>query len=218
MEAIDKLNKKAMRSGQILDKYVGGGNSGKGYDQLKTKLKGVGDQYDKTGKKAKAAGDKIKASGDGAKKATVPIGQLQGAMYRLSQSFINLRYGNPIGVIAGLTQAFTQLGRGVSGAAVALPAVATGIGVVAVAAAAAAGAVALLAGAFAKFGLKEAANLEMLRIQYEGLLDSASRGAAEVEYILNLVRRRSFRLRACLKRTGCCWRTALLLTRLGSRW
>ena len=44
-------------------------------------------------------------------------------MYRLSQSFINLRYGNPIGVIAGLTQAFTQLGRGVSGAAVALPVV-----------------------------------------------------------------------------------------------
>ena len=168
MEAIDKLNKKAMRSGQILDKYVGGGRSGQGYDQLKAKLKGVGDQYDKTGKKAKGAGDKIKASGDGAKKATVPIGQLQGAMYRLSQSFINLRYGNPIGVIAGLTQAFTQLGRGVSGAAVALPVAATGIGIVAVAAAAAAGAV--LAGAFAKFGLKEAANLEMLRIQYEGLL------------------------------------------------
>ena len=186
MEAIDKLNKKAVRSGQVLDKYVGGNRSGRGSDQLKAKLKGVGDQYDKTGKKAKAAGDKIKASGDGAKKATVPIGQLQGAMYRLSQSFINLRYGNPIGVIAGLTQSFTQLGRGVSGAAVALPVAATGIGAIVVAAAAAAGAVTLLAGAFAKFGLKEAANLEMLRIQYEGLLDSASRGAAEVEYILNL--------------------------------
>ncbi len=186
MKAIDQLNKKAMRSGQILDKAVGGNRTGRGTDQLNAKLKGLGNQYDKTSKQAKKSGEAIKKSGDGAKKASVPIGQLQGAMYRLSQSFINLRYGNPIGVFAGLTQAFTQLGRGVSGAAVALPAIATGIGAVVVVAAAAAAGVTLLAGAFAKFGLKEATNLEMLRIQYEGLLDSASRGAAEVEYILNL--------------------------------
>ena len=186
IKEIDKLNKKAMRSGQILDKYVGGNRTGKGTDQLKAKVKGLGDQFDKTSKKAKGSSDSFKKTGDSAKKASVPVGQLQGAMYRLSQSFINLRYGNPIGVFAGLTQSITQLKRGAGGALGVLGGMKFAIAGIGVAAVAVAGSVTLLAGAFAKFGLTEAANLEMLRIQYEGLLNSASRGAAEVEYILNL--------------------------------
>jgi hypothetical protein len=101
IKEIDKLNKKAMRSGQILDKYVGGGRSGKGTDQLKAKVKGLGDQFEKTGKQGSKGAKGVKGVGDSAKKAKLPVSQLQGSMYRLSQSFINLRYGNPIGVIAG---------------------------------------------------------------------------------------------------------------------
>ena len=186
IKEIDKLNKKAMRSGQILDKYVGGGSSGKGTDQLKAKVKGLGDQYDKTGKKAKAATDGIKKSGDGAKKASVQVGQLQTSMYRLSQSFINLRYGNPLGVFAGLTQSATSLSRAFSGMAGVIGKV---IKVVALgtAAVAAFGAAVVAAGAvFAKFGLKSAVEIEFLTTQYQGLLGSAQKAAEEVQFILEM--------------------------------
>ncbi len=172
----DRMRKSMQRAGispvaRSMDKVK------KSTDKARKSTKASGDEFTKTGKKAKAAGK--------------PLANLQGAMYRLSQSFINLRYGNPLGVFAGLTQAFTQLGRSVSGLVGKagkgpigiLVVTLAAIPVAAVAAAAGIGAVAV---SLSKFGLKEAANLEMLRVQYEGLLQSASRGAAEVEYILQL--------------------------------
>ena len=112
----------------------------------------------------------------------------QAGMYRFSQSFVNLRYGNPLGVLVGLTQGFTSL----AGAATKVGGP-IGIAVLAIGAIAASAAGAALAlGAFAvgigKFGIAAASSLEMTRISYEGLLGSAAKARVEVEQLQALAK------------------------------
>ena len=181
----------------------------KAFGEVESKLKGAQDKINGMGGSTSGGGmDKIAASakkaaagmedtGNAAKRAMRPTTALNYTMLRLSQAFVNLRYGNPIGVIAGLGQAAASASRGLKGMnlnvkslgmsmkglslgaagfAVILPAIATAIAALPVAASA----------MFAKVGLSAAADLEMLKIQYEGMLGSAERAQQEVDYLMAL--------------------------------
>lgn len=165
------------------------------------KMAGAFDGAASGANKASRAVDQTAAA---AKRAQRPTTALNYTMLRLSQAFVNLRYGNPIGVIAGLSQAAASASRGFAG----LSASAGGFGnllgkIIASAkgfALAAAGVVAGLAaitvaisaltiagGALiAKIGIKAAADLETLKIQYEAMLGSAKAAQDEVNFLLEL--------------------------------
>ena len=185
INALKRVSAQAYRTTQALNKInSGGSNTGMekiaaGMDKTKKSTKGLGDEVDKTGKKLKGMGDQTKAVGK-------PMANLQAATYRLSQSFVNLRYGNPLGVFSGLTSAAVSTDRAMKGVGSRSKLMVAGFVAIGVAAAAAGAAIVAVGVKIASFGLKESANLETLRIQYEGLLGSAAAGAAEVEYILNL--------------------------------
>ena len=185
INALKRVSAQAYRTTQALNKInSGGSNTGMekmaaGMDKTKKSTKGLGDEIDKTSKKFKGMGDQTKAVGK-------PIANLQAATYRLSQAFVNLRYGNPLGVFSGLTSAATSSGRAVSGMGGKFKLAAVGVGALVAAVAAVGVGIAAVGVKLAKFGLQQASTLETLRIQYEGLLGSAAAGAAEVEYILNL--------------------------------
>ena len=159
--------------------------------------KAAADGLDDVAKSAKKAGDAARVTGK-----SLPT--LNQGMYRLSQSFVNLRYGNPLGVIVGLTQAFSSMSKSLIGTAsrakegvgsffqLKNAAKMTGVaalGLVKIVAAltVALTALAAIAGAalfkLGKFGVDAAANLQTLRIQYEGLLGSAEKATAEVKYL-----------------------------------
>ena len=104
----DKLKKSAGNAG--------GNNMARGLDKIKK-------SSDQAGKSSKKAGDEFQKTGKKAQAAGKPLANLQASMYRLSQSFINLRYGNPLGVFAGLTQSMASLGRAAAG--IGLPAIMT---------------------------------------------------------------------------------------------
>ena len=114
INALKRVSAQAYRTTQALNKInSGGSNTGMekmaaGMDKTKKSTKGLGDEIDKTSKKFKGMGDQTKAVGK-------PMANLQAATYRLSQSFVNLRYGNPLGVFSGLTSAATSTGRAISG-------------------------------------------------------------------------------------------------------
>ena len=156
-----------------------------------------GNGMDKIAASAKQAAAGIDSTGAAAKRAMRPTTALNYTMLRLSQAFVNLRYGNPIGVIAGLGQAGAAASRGLKGldlnvknlggsmkglaggaaaAAIGIPALVTAIAAIPVAGGA----------LFAKMGLSAAADLEMLKIQYEGMLGSAERAQQEVDYLMAL--------------------------------
>jgi len=139
---------------------IGGANGG--LDKTAVASKKAGDGAKKLGTEADKAAAGVKKLGSAAGGAGRPMNQLQTSMYRLSQSFINLRYGNPIA------------GMGI---------VAAGMAGVAVAAAALVGVVVLAGGAIAKFGLQAAASLETLRIQFETLLPAGQAAADEIQFI-----------------------------------
>ncbi len=184
LKKLDQAAKAAAR--QVRETGKAGQQGSKGTDQNTKSNKKNQQQQDKTKKSTKAAGDEFKKTGEKAKAAGKPLANLQASMYRLSQSFINLRYGNPLGVVAGLTQSFTSLGRSLGGISGKIAKVSAGIAGLVVAVAAIGTGIAYAGAKIATFGLKAASNLEMLRIQYEGLLQSAARGAAEVDYVLQL--------------------------------
>ena len=89
-------------------------------------------------------------------------------------------------MFAGLSSAATSTGRAMGGMASKSKLVIGAMAGIAAAVAAVGIGLTVVGVKLAKFGLTEAANLETLRIQYEGLLGTAAAGAAEVEYILNL--------------------------------
>ena len=183
LKALNQVQTTAAKTSDALNN-VGAGSSGAekvktSTDKAKASTKGLGDE-------AKKTGDKLKGMGDKAKDVGKPIANLQAATYRLSQAFVNLRYGNPLGVFSGLTSAATSAGRAMGGVAGKSKLVIAGMAGIAAAVAAVGIGLTVVGVKLAQFGLTEAANLEMLRIQYEGLLGSAAAGAAEVQYILNL--------------------------------
>jgi len=185
IKAMRRLDKEVRRTKQSIQTM---GARSSGTNKLTKDAKKAGDQLNKTSKAGKKAAKGVKQYGDAAKNARSATGNLVVSTKRLSEAFVNLRYGNPLGVFAGLTQGAGSMGAAfgkAGGAAAALK-----VGLVALAAApVAVGAAFAAAGAkIAQFGLQEATNLEMLQLQYEGLLQSAERGAAEVDYILNLGR------------------------------
>ena len=183
LKELNRVQNTAAKTSDALKK-VGAGSSGAekvktSTDKAKASTKGLGDEAKKTGDKLKGMGNQTKAVGK-------PIANLQAATYRLSQAFVNLRYGNPLGVFSGLASAATSTGRAMGGVASKSKLVAAGFAAVGVAAALAVTGIVALGAKLAKFGLQQASTLETLRIQYEGLLGTAAAGAAEVEYILNL--------------------------------
>ena len=184
INALKRVSAQAYKTTQALNKISA--NGGKGMDKVvagnekaRKSTEGLGKEVDKTSKKFKGMGNQTKAVGK-------PMANLQAATYRLSQAFVNLRYGNPLGVFSGLTSAATSTGRAMSGIASKSKLVIGAMAGITAAVAAVGIGLTVVGVKLAKFGLKESANLEMLRIQYEGLLGSAAAGAAEVEYILNL--------------------------------
>lgn len=150
-----------------------------GLIEAQTKMRGVEAS-------AKSAAKATEGIGRSAQRATSPMKNLQAATYRLSQSFINLRYGNPLGVAAGLGQAFTSLAAAARGAGVGIGALSGGLGAVATAGAVVVAALGAAGAAIAGFGVSQAADLELLKIQYEGLMGSASRAAQEVSFLQSL--------------------------------
>ena len=164
---------------------------------MNTEANKMAGAFDKGAAGAKKAADGVDKTGDAAKRALRPTTALNYTMLRLSQAFVNLRYGNPIGVIAGLGQAASAAGRGLKGLdlnvknlgkslgglagaagvlGVVVPAIITAVAAIPVAASA----------MLAKVGLEAAADLEMLKIQYEGMLGSAQRAQEEVDYLMAL--------------------------------
>ena len=183
LKALNQVQNTAAKTSAALNK-VGTGSNGTEKVAASSKkssksVKQLGDEASKTGQKLKRMGDQTKAVGK-------PIANLQAATYRLSQAFVNLRYGNPLGVFAGLSSAATSTGRAMGGMASKSKLVIGAMAGIAAAVAAVGIGLTVVGVKLAKFGLTEAANLETLRIQYEGLLGTAAAGAAEVEYILNL--------------------------------
>jgi len=183
LKALNQVQNTAAKTSDALNK-VGTGSNGAEKVAASSKkssksVKQLGDEASKTGQKLKRMGDQTKAVGK-------PIANLQAATYRLSQAFVNLRYGNPLGVFAGLSSAATSTGRAMGGMASKSKLVIGAMAGIAAAVAAVGIGLTVVGVKLAKFGLTEAANLETLRIQYEGLLGTAAAGAAEVEYILNL--------------------------------
>ena len=163
-----------------------GGASGQGMDKTTQATNKAAQSATKLGTAAnKAAGD-VKKLGSAAGDVGRPLNQLQTSMYRLSQSFINMRYGNPIGTIVGLTQSMGGMAGAARGAASGMGVVATGMAGVAVAGAALVGGVVLAGAAMAKFGLQMAAQFETLNIQFTGLLGSAERATEEMQFLLTL--------------------------------
>ena len=184
---LDKLDKKARAAAEAVRQTGKAGQQGaKGTDKNTQSSKKNQTQQDKTRKSTKKTGDEFSKMGKKAEAAGKPIANLRASMYRLSQSFINLRYGNPLGVLAGLAQAGASGKAAFAGLGSTIAGVTAGVAALAVAVAGIGVGIAYAGAKIASFGLKAASNLEMLRIQYEGLLQSASRGAAEVDYVLQL--------------------------------
>ena len=187
VQELDKLDKKARAAAEAVRQTGKAGQQGaKGTDQNTKSSKKNQTQQDKTRKSAKKAGEEFTKMGKKAEAAGKPMANLRASMYRLSQSFINLRYGNPLGVLAGLAQAGASGKAAFAGLGTTIAGVTAGVAALGVAIAGIGAGIALAGAKIASFGLKAASNLEMLRIQYEGLLQSASRGAAEVDYVLKL--------------------------------
>ena len=141
--------------------------------------------------RASAAADKAAASNERLKRSMRSAGTSGGlvtAMHRFSQSFINLRYQNPLGVIAGLVQGFKALGSGAKFAAQPIGIAAIAIGAVAAASIGAAAAIGAVGIAFAKMGISAASTLERTRISYEALLGSAERATVEVRELQSLAK------------------------------
>ena len=170
-----------------------------------TKSIGTGTSgMDKVANDANRAAESIDRTARAQKRAMRPTTALNYTMLRLSQAFVNLRYGNPLGVIAGLAQAGASASRGVSGLLASVGGLKGGLtallgsvtavigGLAALAAIAATAAVAVAGviiggGALiAKIGVKAAADLETLKIQYEAMLGSARAAQDEVNYLLEL--------------------------------
>ena len=143
-----------------------------------------------------AAADALNKTGAAASRALRPTTALNYSMLRLSQAFVNLRYNNPLGVIAGLGQAASSAMRGISGltggmkgggaAGMLLSGALTAVSAAAVAAGVAVLGTAAAVGMMAKNGLDAAADMEMLKIQYEGMLGSAKEAQAEVNFLMEL--------------------------------
>ena len=183
LTALKELDKQAIRTAQSM-RTIGGANGG--LDRTAVASKKAGDSAKQLGTAAnKAAGD-VKKLGSAAGGAGRPLNQLQTSMYRLSQSFINLRYGNPIGTVVGLTQSMGGMAGAARGASASIGVLGGGVAALVTAVVALGAGAVLAGGAIGKFGLQAASNLEMLRIQYEGLLGSAGRARAEVDYLLEL--------------------------------
>lgn len=145
---------------------------------------------------ASKAADGAKKMGNEASQATAKVSRLgqaasqaQAGMYRFSQAFINLRYGNPLGVIVGLSQGMGGLARstGSAGASFGLLGKA-GVGVGAVIAAVGVATIGAAAGIYklAAAGVGAASDLERMTISYEALLGSATRAREEVQFMQNL--------------------------------
>ena len=187
VQELDKLDKKARAAAEAVRQTGKAGQQGaKGTDQNTKSSKKNQTQQDKTRKSTKKAGEEFTKMGKKAEAAGKPMANLRASMYRLSQSFINLRYGNPLGVLAGLAQAGASGKAAFAGLGTTIAGVTAGVAALGVAIVGIGAGIALAGAKIASFGLKAASNLEMLRIQYEGLLQSASRGAAEVDYVLKL--------------------------------
>ncbi len=138
---------------------------------------------------AKAADEAARAThriGNAARAAGSPMKNLQAATYRTSQAFINMRYGNPIGVLSGLSSAASSLRAALMGATGAAGGLAAGIVAIAVAAPVVGVALTAVGAAIAKSGIEGAAELEQLTISFEGMLGSAERAAQEVAFLQGL--------------------------------
>ena len=183
LSALKLLDEQANRTAKSM-RTIGGANSG--IDKTTVASKKAGDGAKKLGTEADKAAAGVKKLGSAAGGAGRPMNQLQTSMYRLSQSFINLRYGNPIGTVVGLTQSLGGIAGAAGGAAAGMGVAAAGMAGVAVAAAALAGGVVLAGAAMAKFGLQMAAQFETLNIQFTGLLGSAERATEEMQFLLTL--------------------------------
>ncbi len=125
-----------------------------------------------------------------AQSAAKPMKALEAAMFRSSQAFINLRYGNPLGFLAGASQAAGSLGTALKGIAPAAGGAAAGMAglIAAIAAAPVVVGVALtgIGAAIAKSGVSAAADLEQLKISFEGMLGSAQAATEEVAFLQSL--------------------------------
>jgi len=185
IKAMRRLDKEVRRTKQSIQTM---GSRSSGTNKLAKDAKKTGDQLNKTSKASKKAAKGVKQYGDAAKNARSSTGNLVVATKRLSEAFVNLRYGNPLGVFAGLTQGAGSMGAAFGKAGGSALLLKGGLAALAAAPVAVGVAFAAAGAKIAQFGLQEATNLEMLQLQYEGLLQSAERGAAEVDYILNLGR------------------------------
>jgi tape measure domain-containing protein len=183
INALKRVSAQAYKTTQALNRISSGG---KGMDKIVAGNDKAKKSTEALGKAGKKTGDQLAGMGKQTKAVGKPIANLQAATYRLSQAFVNLRYGNPLGVFSGLTSAATSTGRAMGGIATKSKLVIGAMAGIGAAVAAVGIGLTVVGVKLASFGLKEAANLETLRIQYEGLLGSAAAGAAEVEYILNL--------------------------------
>ena len=183
LNALRMLDQQAIRTAQSM-RTIGG--STPSIDKTAQASQKAATGAKKLGDESRKAADGVKKMGSAAGGAGRPLNQLQTSMYRLSQSFINMRYGNPIGTVVGLTQSMGGMAGAARGASAGMGVVATGMAGVAVAAAALVGGVVLAGGAMAKFGLQMAAQFETLNIQFTGLLGSAERATEEMQFLLTL--------------------------------
>ena len=183
MNALKALDAQAMKTAHHLNAMGSGSGGAQGG------VRGMANELKTANKAADATAQSVKKIGLHAQAATSPMKGLQASAYRMSQAFINLRYGNPIGMIAGVSQSASSAKSSFAGLAseMGMTTKAAGpMGAAVAAAVAALGAVYVTAGLIGKSGLESAADLEMLRIQYEGLLGSAARASSEVDYLLQL--------------------------------
>lgn len=179
LRGLKALDAQVLKSTHLLNTMGHGSNSTNGVAALQTSLQ-------KTEQSATRTARSVEQMGLKATSASKPFKALEASAYRFSQAFINLRYGNPIGMVAGLAQAGSSLNGALSGIAATSGVVAAGVAGIALAAVAAGAGVAAVTIGLGKYGLDAASDLEMLRIQFEGLLGSAERANNEVNFLLKL--------------------------------
>jgi tape measure domain-containing protein len=177
---LQMLDNQAIKTAQTLRRLGGAGALGGSNVHVLALANGL----KQTNTEATKAAASVRRVGAAAGSARSPMAALTASTHRFSQAFINLRYGNPIGMIAGISGGVISLGKALPAAAGGAAALGAGLGVAAVAAGAlAAAGIAATVGAIGVSGLSAAADIEMLEIQFKGLLGSTKAAAAEMKFL-----------------------------------
>ncbi|MFZ9392578.1 MAG: tape measure protein [Ilumatobacteraceae bacterium] len=184
MNKLRRLDAQAIRTANNLRAL---GRAGGGLIQASQSATKLSNAMRQTSTNASKAAADINKVGRSARGATSPMAGLTASMHRFSQAFINLRYQNPLGIIAGLAGGMGSLSGVMKGAVPAAGAAAGALAGIATAGAAVvaggAAVASVLTFAIGKAGLEAASSIETLSIQFKGLLGSSEAAKEELKFL-----------------------------------